>query len=274
MIKRIKNRIIRTLRPVTWFFRRKLKKLLRIFTFDKNKKFYTLAIVCVKKIAYVDMAIKNINSMHYLNSNHRFVIYCDNTCYKEVKKRVGEIDYQDKVEIRNAFGESDKPWQHYKLETIIEISKNNWIMVDADAFWHSEPKVDPEKITFLVSEKKIKEEESNRDTVIKLFGKEEWLDFRNYSSGFLSIPAKFMTSEVIESARKFLSILLYNDYSFLDSEKVRGQQKRQSEQFSINLALLVHYPERMFTTLKETDGVKNTHILQSLYYGCEHQINE
>jgi len=274
MKNRFLNKIIHITRPYRWLLKRKSKKLKRQFLPHAGNYVHTLAIVCVKKSEYADMAIQNINSLHYLNSNYKFVIYCDNICANALQSNKQKFDYIENVEIKNAFGEADKPWQHYKLETIIEISKKGWLLVDADAFWHDEPRIDKEKITFLVSEKKVRDEEGNSATVTHLFGKEEWLDFGYYSSGFLSIPAKFMTESVIGTARKFLQILLYNDYSFIGSVEERGQQKRQSEQFAISLALLTHYLETLFTTLKATDDVKNKHILQSLYYGCEHGIIE
>lgn len=273
ILLRLKNKIRHTLRPVQWFLKRKLKKVYRYFK-KSNNNFYTFAIVCVKRPEYINLAIENTNSLHYINPSHKFVIYCDNICAESLQKNFWQLDYPKHVIINNAFGEADKPWQYYKLETIIEISKKDWLLVDADARWHHDPIIDTNKVTFLVSPKKIKEKEDETLIVRNIFQREDWLEFGYYSSGFLSIPSKFMTEKVAQDSRIFLTKLLDSKFEFLQNENQRDDQRRQAEQFALNLGILSNHPEDYVTTLKEKDGTKDTNLLQSLYYGCEHKINE
>lgn len=272
--KRIQLKVLHYLRKFNKYAMRKARKFKRIFLKEKHDLEYTLAITCVKRPEYIDLALKNINSLHYINPNHKFVVYTDNACAEAFNKRKRRLDYPKHVTLNNAFKEGGQPWQHYKLETIIEISKKGWMLVDADALWHDDPIIDQERITLLVNPNKIKEKAEESKVVTEIFNKPEWLDWGYYSSGFVSIPAKFMTDELADKSREFLKVLLYDDYNFIEGEEARGAQKRQAEQFALNLGILNTYPESVMTTLKETDGVKSKHILQSLYYGCEHKINE
>ena len=257
------------------FFRRKTKKYQRILGFkNKPDNSYHFAIVCVKRPAYAKLAIENVNSLHCINPTHLFTIYCDSACEDFLKKNLRKFDYPKDVTINNAFGVADKPWQYYKLETAIEISREDWLLVDADARWHHDPIIDRSKITFLVSPKMIREKPDETLVIKNVFGREDWLGFRYYSSGFLSIPSRFMTDKVANDSRTLLKKLLDSKFEFLPSQGQRDDQKRQAEQFALNLGILSNHAESNLTTLKKKDGTKDTNLLQSLYYGCARQINE
>ena len=103
------------------------------------------------------MAIENINSLHYLNSNHTFQIHCDNFCESYLNNVKNKINYLNCVSIKNNHGEAIKPWQYYKIETLINASRQNAILTDADGIWHEDPIISSDVITLLVLAHKISE---------------------------------------------------------------------------------------------------------------------
>jgi hypothetical protein len=253
---------------------RKARKVSRFIFGHKNAQAYRFAIVCVKRTPYAVLTINNINSLHYLNSSHEFVIYCDDTCETELQRLWHKFDYPKRVKINNVFKSTGKSWQYYKIETIIDASKNGMVLIDADGLWHKDPVVNKNKITFQVSPLKIKEKKEEFEIVKRVFNKPEWGEFRYYTSAFVSIPQRYMTDKVASDARNYLNILFNHDYNFLENQKERDEQKRQSEQFAVNLALLTNYASDTFAVLKKEDGPKNRDFVQPLYYGCSNRILE
>lgn len=256
------------------YIRRKWRVLKRKFGREIFANSYHIGIVAVKREPYAELAIANINSLHYLNPTHKFSFYCDDICEKAFKRLFWKLDYPKQVEVVNKFRDIDQPWQYSKLETTIEISRKGWMLVDADALWHHDPIINQDKITLLVNPKKIKDKKEETAIVTNIFQKPQWLPFGYYSSGFISIPVKFMTEKVAEDARKYLRMIMDDNLEFIPLEKDRGDQKRQAEQFALNLSLLSNLGEEVMTVLKEKDGTKDTNLLQSLYYGCARNINE
>ena len=140
----------------------KYRKLTRIFqpVLLNNNTFF---ILCIKKTIYADMVIENINTLHYLNSNHKISIYCDTLCYEYLKSKKNKFDYLNNVEIINSYQIAGQPWQYYKIETLIIASKQGAVLTDADGIWHDDPIFDKDKITLLVVANKIKENENEKE---------------------------------------------------------------------------------------------------------------
>src|SRR5260221_1177569 len=134
-----------------FYLRRKFRKFLRIYSSHgvyivPTKK---ICILCVKRSVYVDAAIANINSLHYFNSNYRCQIYCDNKCFSYFNSIKNKLDYPQQVIIINAYKTTTNPWQQYKYETIVKISRENGVLVDADRRWFDEPVIEDHKLMFL-----------------------------------------------------------------------------------------------------------------------------
>lgn len=274
MPKMVINKIEALLKPSTWYMKRRLTKLFRKVLKSKHTNSYEFAIVCVKREPYVMMTINNINSLHYINPNHKFTVYCDNMCHNLLVKEWPQLDYPENVYLNCRFVDKAQPWQYSKVDTLVEAARNGKILIDADGFWHNDPIINKEKITFQVSENTIREKPEESLIVKNIFKSSTWLDYRYYTSAFVYIPKNFLTQEIVDKIYEYLDILFHNKYEFLSSQEKRDAQKRQSEQFAINLALLTHYPKDVFAVLKQSDGTKDKNIIQPLYYGCANEILE
>jgi len=255
--------------------RRKRRKILVKLFGAKEVPHYTFAILCIKKTEYADMAVVNINSLHSLNTLHSFVLYCDTVCANYLKTNIGKFDYPDRVKILDKYATVSKPWQYFKIEVHIEAAKNNQIDTDADGIWHDDPVLDRTKITMLAHAHNFKDRPAEVSTLVNLFpNKNEWLSYRHCVAAFLSMPPKYMTEDVAKKMRDINNTICSSSLSFLTDEKVRGEARRLSEEFAVNLAIQSTYPQEDLVVLKEKDGWGNKNILQSLYYGCDNKINE
>jgi len=256
------------------FIKRKSKKIKRVFikeTFDQS---YGFAISCTKKLVYADMTIKNINSMHYLNPESKYVIYCDEICFNYLNKKKFWLDYPKQTEFKKNDSEGDKTWQEYKTEMLIDASKKDLVCVDADAIWHSEPKLDRNKITFLLISRKMKEKEGEKFLMESFFKNKDWAEFYHYTTGFLSMPSKFVTPKFTSDCSKYLKMILNEKFGSLNQEE-QNSLHRLSEQIAMNIAVQTNYPPEQIETLKPPKGgPKDTNILQSLYYGCANNVLE
>lgn len=254
------------------FLFRKYKKAKRSFiNNEKFKNSYTFAITCVKRDVYVKLIIKHINSLHYINPTHKFIIYCDNRCYNKILIKKKWLDYPAQTEFKNIYGMGEKPWQYYKIETVIDAGKNSFISVDADEIWYGDPEISNNKITFLVASAKFSNNTSENLLIEKLY-KKEWTEFYHYNTGFLSIPSRFMTDKVADDIRNLFSKLFTNDLAFISDKNGAMESHRISEEIAINLAIQSNYLSDNITSLKNIDGPKNTNVIQSLYYGCNNRI--
>ena len=273
MIKKIIPKIKSLSRPLIAYAKRKSKKIIRIISKNKSyKNSYTFVITCVKRVEYAKLIIKNINSLHCINPTHKFIIYCDKKCHENLQKNKNKFDYPKQTTFENIYGQGEKPWQYYKIKSFIKAANNDYILTHADEIWHSDPVVDKEKITFLVSPRAIHERPNEKAIVENTFKKPEWTKFKYYSTGFVSVPKKFMSKKIAEDCKKFCNILLEENYDFIKNKKEKKGIIRLSEQMAINLAIQKYHPAKMIITLKEIDGPKNTNILQSTYYGCANSI--
>jgi hypothetical protein len=255
--------------------RRKTYRFIRKFVLAKRETSYSFAILCIKKTAYADMAITNINSLHVLNPTHTFTLYCDTISanYLNIKKK--KFDYPNQIIIRDAYGVAVKAWQYYKIEVHIEAAKKGQIDTDADGVWHHDPILDRSKITMLAYVRNFTEEPNEVATLTHLFPeRKDYLTYRHCVAAFVSMPPQFMTPKVAEDMRKINDKIFTNSLDFLSDEKARGEARRLSEEFAVNLAIQGNYPQEELVVLKSEDGWGNKNILQSLYYGAGNKVNE
>ncbi len=220
------------------------------------------------------MVIANINSLHCLNPNHNITIYCDAVCYEHLINNREKTDYPLKTAIQNSFKEASKPWQYYKIDTLIEASKNNQILTDADGIWHDDPLFDKERITLLVVANTIQAQPLEYQIAKNILPYKNVDDFNHYVSGFVSIPSKYMTPALENNLREFNDKIHTTAFTFLDTPEKKKQIQRLSEELSISLSLQSHYQKSEIITLKEEDGPNSKNSLESLYYGCLNDVIE
>jgi len=253
--------------------KRRLKKYFRLLCPSKREG-YNFVILCVKKTVYADMAIENINSLHYLNSNHTVQIYCDNLCESYLNNIKNKINYLDCVSIKNAHGQASKPWQYYKIETLINASKKDAILIDADGIWHEDPLINRDVITLLVLAHKINENLEEKLLITYEFGMAEWENFNHYVTGFISIPSRLMSEKLANEMRIYNNKIFTSQLNFIDNTDLKVRLRRLSEELAVNLALQSNFSKEEFSTLKNEDGPGSQKSLQSLYYGCCNNVNE
>lgn len=248
--------------------KRKIKKV------PSSEKGYDFIILCIKKTIYAKLAITNINSLHYRNSAHHITIQCDDICYTYLTTHWNKFDYPEKVTLEKVVRSTDKGWQFFKVEAIIDAAMNDKILFDADTFWHEDIVVDREKITLLASCGPMNADKRDALVIEKIFGKNEWGSFTHYVAAFASIPKKLMTEKLAQDMRIYNQMIWNSDLSFIHDDTKRGEILRLSEEFAVNLSTQSNYPQEMVVALKKEDGVKNKKKMESLYYGCKNQINE
>ena len=218
---------------------------------------YNFVILCIKNTTYADLAIININSLHYYNPTHHITVQCDSKCYSYLNKHMSQFDYPTKITLEQVADVTNKGWQFFKVEAIINAAQNDRILFDADTFWHEDITIDREE----------------KVVIENVFHKPEWLSFIHHVAAFVSIPKKLMTPELADDMRKFNQMVWDSDLNFVPEDK-RDEIKRLSEELAVNLSTQLHYPKDMVVTLKEVDGTKNRTKMESLYYGCRNKIIE
>jgi hypothetical protein len=268
--KNIKDKI----KNVVFFSKCKFRKFFRsIFSFKTRDKIKnSFVILCVKNTNYCDLVIDNVNSLHFLNPRYNFIIYCDKLCADYLKNKINQFDYPQMVITNDVFGIGNLPWQKYKIETLIDASKKDYILTDADGIWHEEPEIISDKINILTLAYKVGDNKNEKLLIEKLFNKPEWSNFGHYVTGFVYIPASFMTVELQKKMRDFVSKILDSDLNFMELSNVSGT-KRIAEELAVNFAIQSLYTNNFIVTLKQKDGPGSNEKLQSLYYGCTNNIN-
>ena len=222
----------------------------------------TFCILCVKRSAYAWLAVKNVNSLHYLYPGYQIRIMTDDECARAMDRLKAKIDYPDMVQVINRFGRQKEPWQFQKVNCLMESSKNGWVLIDADTIWHSEPKIDHAKVTLLVKAYDFGKNDAEKDFLARN-GLAKAFAWPHFVTGFVSLPTAFYSEELAQLT------LEWTKKAFLDE-----RLKRISEEIGVNLAVQTLIPREKLATLKESDGPNDRNIMQSLYYGCINEIDE
>lgn len=266
----IKRTLKTSIQEFLYYVRRKSLVAIRKIISPK-KHYYTFGILCIKHDAYARLVINQANSLHYFNPMHRFEIWVDDICAEYFEKHRKSFDYPQRIIIKNMFGKAEKPWQQYKMDMFITLSRNGALGVDADTIWHSDLVFDNNKIHMFAPAHLFGDSKVETSLIMNLFHKPEWLSFMHFVSAFLYIPPHLMTEKLAQDAKTFLETILSNPLTFLPNESDRISTHRISEQIAFCLALQSNYPG-MVATLKDNDSRKNRKLAEPLYYGCENNI--
>jgi len=270
---KIKRSIKQSSKLSFFYLRRKCRKSMRTLLFVRAATInnYTFVIICVKKTEYVDMAIDNANSLHFINSGHRFMIYADTVCNEAFRKLRHKLDYPSQMICTDIFGTALRPWQYYKLEALIDASRKGYILTDADEIWHHDPVINMEHVVMLVLSNPIKQNPVENSVALRLFADHNAVESKHYCTGFVYIPPRYMTEALANDMRKCVDILRTDPLDFLEDDK-RIAIRRLADELGMNIALQHDY-KGVIDTLKQSDGPKDRNILQSIYYGCKNGIN-
>lgn len=250
----------------------KIIKVLRSLLGTKQQDSHHFAVVCVRRKVYVDLAIRAINSLHLHNPHHHVTIFYDQSISQYLQQQWSKLDYPNLVQEKQLQVSSTQPWQYAKLEAVITASKNNWILFDADSVWYADPVIDTNTVTLLVKAYDFAENHTESEVLRRLFPKQSFTGASHFVTGFVSIPAKFMTKRFEAKLHDCVEKIFAHNLSFISSVTERESIRRLAEEIGICVALHLEYPELAVKTLKQTDGPGNKQVLQSLYYGCANQI--
>jgi hypothetical protein len=222
----------------------------------------TFCILCVKRPAYVRLALQNVNSLHFLDHGYRVTIMTDEICGRELARLRKGFDYPSMVEVLEEFKNDNEPWQNQKVRCLLEAARRGWVLVDADTIWHELPRINPENVTFLTKAYLFGENADEKDFLVSN-GMAEACTWPHYVTGFVSLPPAFCSTELGD-------LCLSWTRKIFEDPKLR----RLSEEIGLNLAIQSLVPRNRIATLKETDGPNDRNIMESLYYGCRNEIIE
>lgn len=238
--------------------RRHLRQLTGIVGESKGQLFATL---CVKQTRYAEMALFNINSLHYINPHHRWRIYCDEDCANYLKSHLWQLDYPGQMQIIEICSKATKPWQYYKLQALISVSRDNGALVDADSRWYAEPPINDKSARLLTCAYELSENIEEMEYLHNLFPQIEFKGFKHYATGYIYIPKDYLDSKFTDTLWMAFNMIQENMSNF----------GRLADELAINIALQSNTTHKI-EVLKDADGPGNRHILQSYYYGCWNSI--
>lgn len=230
------------------------------------------AIVCVKRTVYCELALRQINSLHLHAPNHEVTMYADAICLEYLKAHRDTLHYPDRVHLENISTKKDDPWQFSKVECLIRASQSGQILMDADGIWRSAPNVNRTRIVFLVPAYPFIQNRTEATLVRKVSSIDVSTSF-HYVTGFVSIPKRMMTAALADRCRT-LTREIFKKSQLISSRDERTRIRRLAEEIALSIAVQEIYPARRITTLKSTDGPNDRTALQSMYYGCAHQIEQ
>lgn len=225
-----------------------------------------MCILCVKRPEYMKAAIANINSLHFFNPSFKCEIYCDDICFDFFESHKEELDYPQGTTCINLYKKVLKPWQQYKYETIVKISAENGVLVDADSRWFSEPRIERNKVMFLCPAYKVSVHPNETALLKALYQDKKVEQQTHYATGFLSIPAKFATKKLWSEVWKV--------YEYIRTSTNDTELLRLKDEIALNVAIQIHVPLEAITVLKDSDGPWDKRIILSYYYGCFNRIIE
>lgn len=259
--------IVNSIEESAFFLKAQFKKNYRKFfkTADLDIPSSPLAILCVKKTIYARMAIRNLNSLHYLNPNYKFILYCDQVCYDYFKKNWPQIDYPKSVKLELEF--RDKPeeiWQSKRLKVIELITEKNGAIVDADSRWFGFPPTQKNTVYFLAPSHLFKDNPDEAALLKAALPKKNWEYMTHYASGFLYIPKKYGTKKLFIKISSLQDTLVRT----IQKKKLSPHLLRLVDEIALNVVLQEEVGEDKVKPLKKVEGPGNRHILLSYYYGC------
>lgn len=233
---------------------------------------YRFCILCVKRIEYVDMAIDQINSLHYYNPYHVFDILCDRKCMTYMQTRLYGLDYPANTLLVPFVEKISGPWQQYKIQALLYAIKRDGVLVDADMFWYTDPLVRQWQALFFSKAYHFKDQSAEQLLVSEVFEHAEWGEYPHFTTGIMYLPYCLYSKQLKNTLLHFSRKLLNHPYTFLENEEQRNNLRRLSDELAINLAFQTNLNERQITTLKEKDSPGDRRVVLSLYYGSMNRI--
>jgi len=234
-----------------------------------------IAMLCVRKPRYVGMAVSSINSLHYRNPSCRVLLHLDNACCDSFRDEKKRLDYPGRVEPLLAGAEPSTPWQFIKLDVVLAMSARGIPFVDADSRWHADPwpLIARDRAMFLVEVNRFSAIGLERALLSEGLGHPEWINFRHFNTGFVSIPAPLATDQfALESRSLARRIYAASDVVGPASEQ-SWRLRHLCEELALSLAAqAVIGPDRI-VTLKGSDGPGNRNLLESFYFGALHAVD-
>jgi hypothetical protein len=246
----------------------KQKKKLRKFFNNKSKNILTFNIICVNRIEYIDLAIDNINSLHYFNNNHKVKIHLDEKCYKYLENKINKIDYKEQVNLIKEWDILDFPWQFAKIRLLDKyLGKGDLIFLDADIKWMKDPIIDKTKVTFFINEYKLSS--STRDMLFfhHLSPELEVVNFNHYNVTLLSIPKFYQSNELV---RNWIGLAnMINKFTNVPnmSKSDNKQMNRLCEQMSASIVTQQMFKNKV-VALQDNSNI----FIHSYYYGAVNGI--
>lgn len=251
-----------------------IKRSLTLSKPSNNATAYHFAIVCVKRPIYVNLAIKNINSLHFYNSSHLVTLYVDTQCKKAYQSMRSKIDYPKNVRIRLINVSGEVPWQILKVRTLLQASRAGQILTDADGIWRKDPTIDPSKVTFLVQAYPFTKNKFEMKLLKVITKNEKIVSYIHYVTGFVSLPRNLLTKKLENDCIKYTQRIIDVSPRLSVSHETSEGLKRLAEEIGLSIAIQHNIPNEKITTLKRKDGPGDKYILQSMYYGCTNKIIE
>jgi hypothetical protein len=255
-----------------FFLRCQIRKAARRYFFQRasSRTALPLGILCVKKTVYAEMAIRNVNSLHFLNPNHHFYIYCDDACFTYLQRHWPKFDYPDSVSLRLEFTHKAPIWQTLRLTALKLISEQGGALVDADSRWFSEPPERKDAIIFLSPAYFFKDNFEEAALLAEVLPRTEWESIVHYSSGYLFIPQKYVTPRLFSKIQALQTTLI----EAIKKKKLSQHLLRLVDEISLNVILQQLAKKGAVTALKAQDGPGDRQILLSYYYGCWNHEND
>ncbi len=287
-MRQILRNIRRCLADLIFFIRRKSKKFSYNFQpIQPEQPSYTFSIICVKRTAYVPLAINNINSLHFHSPSHTVRLYCDALCFAEAQKMKRKLDYPQQVDIIRFWERVDYPWQYCELDVLrANKSLEDVYFVDADTVWLRSPQISSDKITFYVKDRLFRD--SHNETVLmkQFFDRENYLNYGHYNTSLLALPKKFHSDKFIDTWLDFTQKILEIKYLPAVNEQNLTHLNRLAEQIGASLAVQINFNGEDIVTLQARGqpsnldyyylGLKNhtdfNQILSSSYFGVNNEV--
>jgi len=256
----IKDNIAQKIYSYIFFFKRKYKKN---FATNNYTKSMTIGMLAIRRVDYVDLAIKSINSLHYYNRQNKVHLYLDDITFAYFQKRKKKLDFSEQVITKLINDNKNDPWQFTKLRVVLELSKNNIPFVDADSIWHDDISnyFSYEKTTFLVSINRFSDQINENHLITSILNKPDWKDLYHFNVGFVFISPKILTNEFKAFCTSFINKLL----SLKNDSVISNTLFRVCEEITLSIAAQL-FDKNNIKTLKETDGPGNTFVTMINYY--------
>jgi hypothetical protein len=231
-----------------------------------------IAMLCIRKPVYVDMAVPSINSLHYRNYNIRVLLHLDPVCFDRFLQKRRSLDYAAMVQPILVEDNSAVPWQFTKLDVVLAVSALGVPFVDADSRWHGDPRslIQRDRAMFLVKVNRICEIQHERLLVEEGLGRPEWIDFIHFNTGFISIPRDLCSEGFARECRSICRSIYAAVMEVQLDDPQRMLLRHTSEELSLSLVAQDVIGRANIGTLKEQDGPGNRNRLESYYYGALH----